>query len=150
MKLEEAIKSNNFRSEAQKASINVLYTAWWLKTQFSRDLKGLDITQEQFNVMRILKGKHPEKMFVKDIACRMIEQSSNVPRIIDRLEKKKWVNRVQCDNDGRHSRISLSPLGIEVLEQANEVVDAVAVNKLKLTSMEAKTLNELLEKMRGE
>lgn len=148
VKLEQVIKTNSFKSELHKACINLLYSSWWLKTVFSRDLKSLDITQEQFNVMRILKGKHPEKMNVKDIACRMIEQNSNVPRIIDRLEKKEWVTRAQCTNDARHSNIGLSLIGIEILTKANKIVDEVSNTKVNLTEVEALELNTLLEKMR--
>ncbi len=132
-----------------KASLNILYTAWWLKSLFSKELKSLDFTHEQFNVMRILKGKHPEKMFVKDIASRMIEQNSNVPRIIDRLEKKKWVTRTQCENDGRHSTIGLSNLGITVLNSANELVQNLSTTAFSLNENEAQQLNTLLEKVRN-
>lgn len=149
MKLEQAIKSENFSSEMHKASINIMYTAWWLKNCFSKELKNLEVTQEQFNVMRILKGKHPEKMFVKDIASRMIEQNSNVPRIIDRLEKKKWVTRTQCENDGRHSKIALSNMGITVLTHASSLVQQVSDNLFELDNNEAKQLNTLLEKVRN-
>ena len=92
MKLEEALQMNTFPSQKQKAGLNLLYTAWWLKSLISKELKEVGITHEQYNVLRILKGKHPEKMCVKDIGCRMIERSSNVPRIIDRLVAKKYVS----------------------------------------------------------
>jgi DNA-binding MarR family transcriptional regulator len=89
VKLEQAIQSNKFKNEMHKASLNILYTAWWLKTQMSKVLKEFGLTHEQYNVLRILKGKYPEQLCVKDISCRMIEKSSNVPRIIDRLVIKK-------------------------------------------------------------
>lgn len=132
-----------------KASLNILYTAWWLKSIFSKELKNFDFTQEQFNVMRILKGKHPEKMFVKDIASRMIEQNSNVPRIIDRLEKKQWVTRTQCENDGRHSKIGLSETGITALTNANNMVQKISETMFSLNNEEAQQLNTLLEKVRN-
>ena len=82
MKLEEAIKSTKFKSEVHKAVLHILYTAWWLKSVGAKELKEFGLTHEQYNVLRILKGKHPEQMCVRDIASRMIEKSSNVPRII--------------------------------------------------------------------
>ena len=93
MKLEQAIQSTKFKSEVQKAILNVLYTAWWLKSVGSKELKEFGLTHEQYNVLRILKGKYPDQICVRDIACRMIERNSNVPRIIDRLEIKKLVKR---------------------------------------------------------
>jgi hypothetical protein len=68
VKLEQAIQSTKFKNEAHKAGLNILYTAWWLKTSFSQALKEYGLTHEQYNVLRILKGKHPEQMCVRD--CR--------------------------------------------------------------------------------
>ena len=89
MKLQDAIKTNNFRDERHKASLNVIYTAYWFKSHLSTVFKEYGLTEEQFNVLRILKGKHPEPMCVRDIASRMLEKNSNVPRIADRLVTKK-------------------------------------------------------------
>ena len=109
--MEQAIKSTHFRNEIHKAGLNILYTAWWLKTIMSKELKEYGLTHEQYNVLRILKGKHPEKICVKEIACRMIEKNSNVPRIIDRLETKKLVRRVASDSDKRETVIILNTGG---------------------------------------
>ncbi|HYD21189.1 MAG TPA: MarR family transcriptional regulator [Flavipsychrobacter sp.] len=149
MKLEEAIKSSKFRDEGHKASLNVLYTAWWLKSNFSSSLKELGMTQEQFNVMRILKGKHPEEMCVKDIGSRMIEKSSNVPRIIDRLVDKKLVKRATSKEDKRETLISLTDKGIKHLAEASKVMEEVGQKLIGLSSEEAAQLNELLEKLRS-
>lgn len=117
MKLEQAIQSNKFKDEVHKSALNILYTAWWLKTQSAIILKQFGITHEQFNVLRILKGKHPDDMCVRDIAGRMIEKNSNVPRIIDRLELKKLVERKQSQIDKRETVIHLTPLGVNLLEK---------------------------------
>src|SRR6187402_3135035 len=93
MTLEEAIKSSKFRDQRHKSVLNMLYTAYWLKSNFTTGLKEHGITIEQFNVLRILNGKHPEPMRVKDIGTRILETSSNVPRIIDRLVAKKLATR---------------------------------------------------------
>ncbi len=148
VKLEEAIKSNKFKDEVQKAGLNVLYTAWWLKTMSSTELKKFDLTHEQYNVLRILKGKHPEKMCVKDIASRMIEKNSNVPRIIDRLENKKWIRRSQGEVDGRQTVMTLTESGIKVLEQATIALNTVWTNNVSISTTDANSLNELLEKLR--
>ncbi|MBS4043635.1 MAG: MarR family transcriptional regulator [Chitinophagaceae bacterium] len=148
MKLEEALKSTKFKNEVQKAGLNVLYTAWWLKTLSSKELKNFDLTHEQYNVLRILKGKHPEKMCVKDIASRMIEKSSNVPRIIDRLENKKLIKRGQGEIDGRQTVMSLTEHGIKVLENATIALNTIWDNTISISSADANSLNELLEKLR--
>jgi DNA-binding MarR family transcriptional regulator len=145
--LENAILSSKFGSQTQKAGLNVLYTAWWLKTLLSRELKALGLTHEQFNVLRILKGKHPEQMCVRDIARRMIEKSSNVPRIIDRLEIKKLVNRSTSSIDKRETVIRLTGDGMNILEIANKKVNEL-FKVVELTEEDATQLNELLERMR--
>ena len=125
MKLEEAIKSNKFRNEAHKAGLNILYTAWLMKSIMNREMKNFGLTQEQYNVLRILKGKHPEQMCVKDIAGRMIEKNSNVPRIIDRLVAKKLVKRTDADYDKRHTHMSLTAAGINLLDIATKRVNKI-------------------------
>lgn len=148
LKLEDAIQSTKFASQKQKASLNILYTAWWIKTEASRELKNFGLTHEQFNVLRILKGKHPEQMCVKDIGCRMIEKNSNVPRIVDRLELKKWVKRSTSPLDKRETVTTLTQAGLNILALANEKVNKLFADKLELNEAEAESLNLLLEKMR--
>lgn len=148
MKLEEALQMNTFPSQKQKAGLNLLYTAWWLKSLISKELKGVGITHEQYNVLRILKGKHPEKMCVKDIGCRMIERSSNVPRIIDRLVAKKYVSRTNSILDKRETVNTLTASGITVLQNATLIMEARLKKIIALSEQEAKQLNELLEMYR--
>lgn len=148
MKLEQAIQSTKFKSEVHKAGLNILYTAWWLKTVMSRELKEFGLTHEQYNVLRILKGKHPELMCVKDIACRMIEKSSNVPRIIDRLEIKKLVKRATSESDKRETVISLTQSGIAVLEASTRQINNIFDEVMIINETDASSLNNLLEKVR--
>jgi len=148
VKLEEAIKSNKFKNEVHKAGLNILYTAWWLKTMISKELKEYGLTHEQYNVLRILKGRHPEQMCVKDIACRTIEKNSNVPRIIDRLELKKFVRRSASKNDKRETAIVLTAAGINILEIATAKVNKAFESVVVMDEPSANTLNKLLEKIR--
>jgi len=148
MKLEQAIQSTKFKSEVQKAVIHILYTAWWLKTMTAKELKEFGLTHEQYNVLRILKGKYPEQMCVKDIASRMIEKNSNVPRIIDRLEIKKLVKRTTSQLDKRETVITITQGGIALLEASTLVIDNKALKDFTMTEEEAVALNLLLEKIR--
>lgn len=148
MKLEEAIKSNRFTDERHKASLNVLYTAYWLKDTFSAALKEDGITAEQHNVLRILKGSHPTELCVKEIGARIIEKSSNVPRIVDRLVLKKLVKRVQSKEDKRETLVSLTEKGITTIDKLRVLMDNMTSKYVNLTDAEAEALNELLEKMR--
>lgn len=147
VKLEDAIQSQNFTSEKQKAGLHILFTAYQLKCKVSATLKPFDITTEQYNVLRILKGKHPQNMCVKDIAGRMIERSSNVPRIIDRLVTKKLVKRTQSKEDKRETVIALTNKGLALLESSSLQMNESLEGTLLLSSEEAKALNNLLEKI---
>jgi len=148
VKLEEAIKSNKFRNEMHKAGLNILYTAWWLKTIMSKELKEYGLTHEQYNVLRILKGKHPECICVKEIACRMIEKSSNVPRIIDRLETKKLVKRTSSSGDKRETVIVLTQAGINILQHSTDRINKMTDKLIKIDEAKAKILNNILEEIR--
>lgn len=149
VKLEQAIQSTKFRNEVHKAGLNILYTAWWLKTVMSKELKEFGLTHEQYNVLRILKGKYPDQMCVRDVACRMIEKSSNVPRIIDRLEIKKLVKRSTSAMDKRETVITLTQSGITILEATTAMINQLMDGVLTVSNPEAHTLNQLLEKVRS-
>jgi DNA-binding MarR family transcriptional regulator len=131
-----------------KAGLNILYTAWWLKTMTSKELKKYGLTSEQFNVLRILKGKHPVQMCVRDVASRMIEKNSNVPRIVDRLELKKFVRRSASPNDKRETAIVLTEAGINILEMASTKVNKLFEETIVMSEPSANTLNKLLEEIR--
>jgi DNA-binding MarR family transcriptional regulator len=131
-----------------KAGLNILYTAWWLKTNMSKELKEYGLTHEQYNVLRILRGKHPEQICVKEIACRMIEKNSNVPRIIDRLEAKKLVKRTASDSDRRETVIVLTPAGINILQHSTDRINKLMDKIILIDEQKATELNQLLEEIR--
>lgn len=148
MKLEEAIQSVKFKNQTHKAGLNILYTAWWLKTVMSRELKKFGLTHEQYNVLRILKGKSPDEMCVKDIAGRMIEKNSNVPRILDRLVLKKLVKRSTDPNDKRHTVMTLTAAGFTILELSTKRIDELMNELIEIDETSALQLNNLLEQIR--
>lgn len=149
MKLEEALKTTKFESIEHKAILNVMYTAYWYKAQSNALFKTFDLTGEQFNVMRILKGKHPEAMCVKDIASRMIEKSSNVPRIIDRMIAKQFAERKQSEMDRRETMVQLTAKGMARLEEASNALKSLTREIITLSEEDATVLDATLEKMRN-
>ena len=148
MKIEEALKTSRFRNEAHKAVLNLLYSAYWFNDNFNQLLKPFHITQEQFNVLRILRGSLPNALCVRDIASRMIEKSSNVPRILDRLVRKEYVIRQQSAGDKREIDIIITQKALDLLKQMDSVITAGENKLINLTNDEALILNELLEKIR--
>ncbi|MCX7736850.1 MAG: MarR family transcriptional regulator [Candidatus Kapabacteria bacterium] len=148
MKIEEEIKTTKFRSKIHKASLNILFTANWLNNKFNDSLKKYGILQEQFNVLRILRGSHPKSLCVRDIASRMIHRNSNVPRIVNRLERKKLVTRSNSESDRRETMISLTKEGLELLSKIDEDESLKEENIISLTDTEADILNTILDNMR--
>jgi len=146
----EAIQQKKFQSEAQKAHINLAYTASQLKLKSNAALKQFELTVPQFNILRILKGMYPESGSVKELTNRMIDKNSNASRLVDKLLKKKWVERKSCPEDRRHVNVKITRTGQKQVEKAS-----IAINKLSqssfsgLTQKEMKSLNALLDKIRN-
>ncbi len=149
MRIEEALKTNKFRDEKHKAGINLLYTAYWFNDNFNQLLKPFELTQEQFNVLRILRGSLPKNLSVKEVATRMIEKSSNVPRIVDKLVRKELVVRQDSTIDKRETFIVVTPKGLALLKSMDKIVADGEKELLGLNDDEALIFNELLEKIRS-
>ena len=149
MELEKELQTTKFKSEVHKATLNILFTAYWLKTRMGGHFKVFGLTPEQYNVMRILKGKHPEKMCVKDIGSRMIEKNSNVPRILDRLVRKDIVERQQSSVDRRETQCCLTEKGLGLLSKINDFIDVKESTMINLDEETARALNTILENARN-
>lgn len=148
MKIEEELQTKKFQSEQHKAALNIMFSAYLIHSSVAAALKPFEITAEQFNVMRILKGSKAKPLCVREIAGRMIERSSNVPRIVDRLEAKGLAIRSRSASDGRETLIELTDSGLAKLEQINTEVGQLDSKAVNLTEAEARLLNELLDKSR--
>ncbi len=149
MRFEDEVQSKKFINDTQKAQLNILFTAGWIKGKLNAALKPFSITTEQYNVMRILRGKHPTPMRVKDISSRMIDRNSNTTRIIDKLEKKKLLRRTASERDKREIEVAILPTGIDLLSQIDGVINSEIIHQSILTEAELAALNGLLDKMRG-
>lgn len=145
MKLEDAIKTSGFKSQRHKAVVNLMFTAYQVKSRIAQLLKNYALTPEQYNVLRILKGSHPTPLCVRDIASRLIERNSNVPRIADRLELKKLVKRSVSAADRRETLMQITPAGLNLLAMVNQAMDDQEQQVANLTEEQAASLNQLLE-----
>lgn len=148
--IEEAIKQTKFPNELVKANVNLLYTANWLYNKITNNLKPFNLTHEQFNILRILKGKHPESMCQKDILCRMIAPNSNVTLIIKKLIDKKFVQVQQSVTDKREYNINITENGLELLKDIDKGFSNSQKKINRLSESEAFHLNALLDKLREE
>lgn len=149
MKIEEEIKQAKFRNAHQKAVINLLYTANWLLDRNASFFKGYGITNQQFNILRILRGQHPKKISGSEIKSRMIDKNSDVSRLLDRLLTKNLIEKTPCPNDKRAADVMISQKGLDLLHEIDEKMDATDVKTLGINSEEAEALNNLLDRCRG-
>lgn len=149
MCIEQELKTRGFDSEASKASINILFTAGWLHARVNNFLRDFDLSHEQYNVLRILRGQHPKPVAQKDILERMINRCSNLTPIIAKLKEKQFITVDRADDDRREYRIALTELSLGMLTQIDQAFEGGKLQPLNLTEEEATQLNQLLDKMRS-
>jgi DNA-binding MarR family transcriptional regulator len=149
MKIEDEIKQKKFRSPHQKAVINLIYTSNWLQNKHHHFFKNFGITGQQFNILRILKGQHPQSISATEIKSRLLDQNSDVSRLLTRLEVKALITKSTCPNDKRASDVFITEKGLLLLEEIDKNQKEFD-NTLALTPDEAKTLSDLLDKARGD
>jgi DNA-binding MarR family transcriptional regulator len=148
MGLEKDIHQPRFRNEWQKAMINLTYTHNWMTERFKAMLDRFDLTAQQFNILRILRGAG-EPLSTLQIRERMLDKMSDTSRIVDRLILKKLVKKSVCEHDKRLVDVVITEAGLEILTQIdkmNHEMDNIISN---LSSEEAEQLNKLLDKMRN-
>src|SRR6476469_8377515 len=120
MRIEDEIKQPIFRSEHQKAYINLIFTAGWLQQRQAAAFKCFGLTLPQFNILRILRGQHPLPATVALLIERMLDKTSNASRIVDRLEEKKLVTRTVCPSNRRAVDIRITHAGLALLDQIDD------------------------------
>jgi DNA-binding MarR family transcriptional regulator len=148
MSLESDIQQTRFRNEYQKTVINLIYTYNWVSEQNKKFFEREDITSQQFNILRILRGAG-KPLSTLQIRQRMLDKMSDTSRIVDRLVKKGLVKKVVCKSDRRLVDVSISDTGLELLEKLDQTSDEMDSVINKLSKEEAETLNELLDKIRS-
>jgi DNA-binding MarR family transcriptional regulator len=148
MKIEEEIKQVKFKSPHQKAVINLIFTSGWLQGQQQKFFKSFGLTNQQFNILRILKGQHPKAISATEIKSRMLDKNSDVSRLLNRLEAKGLIHKQSCPKDKRAFDVIITTAGLKVLadlDKKQKQIDTV----IRLTEKEAEELSNLLDKARG-
>ncbi|HPD95712.1 MAG: MarR family transcriptional regulator [Bacteroidales bacterium] len=149
MKIEDEIKGH-FRNEYHKGFINLRYTVNLLSYEFMQSLKMRGITEQQYNVLRILRGFRSEAPvsigFIKE---RMLDRNSDVSRIVDKLYAKGLVNRTENKTDRRQKSVEITETGLQLLDNMFDCESKVDTLLSKLSSDEVNRLNDLLDKIRG-
>ncbi len=146
--IEEEIKQSKFRNSNQRVQLNILFTAGWIFTRHAALFKEHGITNQQYNVLRILRGSQPKACTQLEIRSRMLDRMSDTSRLIDRLEKADLVKREVNVKDRRSSLIHITQKGLVLLtemEQNDYKLDEITAH---LTDEESTTICRLLDKIR--
>ncbi|NJL11620.1 MAG: MarR family transcriptional regulator [Microscillaceae bacterium] len=149
-KIEDKLAQKKFQNEWHKLRVNLLHTASWLKNEVADFLAPYGITQPQFNILRIVRGHHPEPLSTLQIRERMIDRMSDTSRMVERLVKKSLLRKEPCTHDKRLVNIYITEAGLSLLfliDQKMPQLDAVTQG---LDEAEAQLLNALLDKLRVE
>jgi DNA-binding MarR family transcriptional regulator len=147
MGIEKDIQQTNFRNEFQKMGINIIYTANWLNEKMGQILATEDITQQQYNILRILRGSDAPLSTLK-IRERMLDKMSDTSRIVDRLIVKGLVEKTACIKDKRLVDITVSKKGLQLLEKLDSLNDHIDSILKGVTEKEAQAMNQILDKLR--
>ena len=137
--------NSKFPNERTKALINIKFSANWLNTVGNEFLKPFKITNQQYNILRILKGAN-DAVTVNTVKERMIEKSPNATRLMDKLYDKGLLERTRCENDRRVVYVKISEKGLKLLDKIN--IDELGNPMNTISEEEAKILNVILDKIR--
>lgn len=148
MGIENDIQQSRFRNAHQKAAINLIYTLGWIKDRTKCIFEAEDITSQQFNILRILRGSFPQPLSTLQIRERMLEKMSDTSRIVDRLIAKGLVKKVTCKSDRRLVDVIITDKGKKLLERLDAKQDEIDAVLSNLSEKDANILSDLLDKIR--
>lgn len=149
MRLEDEIKHRQFRNEHHKLLVNMIYTGNWVKSMHAEVLKPHDLTLQQYNVLRILRGQHPKPASINLLIERMLDKMSNASRLVEKLRLKGLVERTENDSDRRQADVIITEKGLQFLQDINKPIEEFEKRALSITESEAKRVNDILDKLRG-
>jgi MarR family transcriptional regulator, 2-MHQ and catechol-resistance regulon repressor len=149
LKLEEAIKQKRFESPQIKAMLNIMYTANWLMGEFRDVYKPFGITPQQYNVLRILRGKHPEFINPSEIKELMIDKNPDITRLCDRLLAMGLIGRSIDSDNRRKMNIVITDQGLHLLAQIQPLLTERQTQILHRSDINFELLSELLDELRG-
>src|ERR1700761_1971381 len=143
MRIDEEIQSNKFEDNYHKAVINISYTDGWLNNAIRPYFEKYNLTNQQFNILRILRGQYPKPATVNLLKERMIDKMSDASRIVDRLIQKGLVSRCTNKSDRRAVDIRISDEGLTLLSKMDIEIRSKELLKNNLTAEEAAQLSDL-------
>ncbi|WP_457652928.1 MarR family winged helix-turn-helix transcriptional regulator [Rhodocaloribacter sp.] len=149
MKLADLIQQDRFPSSGQEAMFNILVTSSWLMSELTAAMAPFGITPAQYNVLRILRGSHPEAMTCSHIGARLLDRTPDVTRLLNRLERNDLIHRARAKRDRRIVEVGITEKGLALLERMDDDVEGAVERLMRhLSPEEHEHLSDLLERLR--
>lgn len=147
--LEEEIQVKQFTNSSTKTELNIIYTAGFISSRSTRFFKKYDLSMQQYNVLRILRGAYPNCVNLNDITSRMLDKMSNATRLVEKLRIKKLSSRDINPKNRREVLICITEQGLLLLKKIDADLSTIMDNRYDMLSEEEKLkLNQLLDKIR--
>ncbi|POY36410.1 MarR family transcriptional regulator [Solitalea longa] len=150
MKIEQEILQEKFEDSYQKAIINLIFTNNWLRDLQNEHFKQYDILPQHFNILRIIRGKHPNPVSPGEIKKVMLDKGNDITRLLDKMVVKELIDRKLCEHNRRKMDITITDKGLELLT-AIDVPLTIFLDSIKnrFSKHDAEQLSDLLDKLRG-
>ena len=146
--IEKLISQKSWTSEYNKGLIGLIFVGNWLVSRHQQFFKKFDITMQQYNILRILRGQHPKAANINTLKERMLDKMSDVSRLVERLRKAGLVERRSSEIDRRSVDVQITAKGLALLEEVDVDLPKLEDSlNLSLTEEEAIQLNTLLDKI---
>ncbi|WP_140939514.1 MarR family winged helix-turn-helix transcriptional regulator [Sphingobacterium lumbrici] len=149
MKINELVKVKKFRDDWHKTTINIIYTNSWIVKNLEQRAHKKEITLQQFNVLRILRGQYPKAASNNLLKERMINSTPDISRLVDRIVAKGLVIRTKSIRDKRSVDLQITDKGLRLLDEIEEDMMLTDLINSNITEQEALQLSNLLDKFRG-
>ena len=137
-----------FTDDRNRAVTNIIFTASWIKTFFTKLLKPYSLSVPQFNILRILRGAN-DWLEMTEVKNRMVEKAPNATRLADKLLDKGYIKRCRSDQDRRVVHVCIAPKGLKLLKKIDEAFEEADISFMeRITQKEARELSRIIDKLR--
>lgn len=142
----------NYQNEYHRLRVNLLYMGNWIRVEANKLLEEFELTQQQFNALRILRGQigveRDTSFSTQDLRELLLDKMSDTSRLVDRLVKKEVIHKKPCDHDARRVHLTITEKGLSLLSEIDEQMHRLDKIVSKLSAEETKQVNDLLDKIK--
>ncbi|MFB0908788.1 MAG: DNA-binding MarR family transcriptional regulator [Spirosomataceae bacterium] len=145
-------QSANYQNEFHRLRVNLLYMGNWIRVEANKLLEEFELTQQQFNALRILRGQigveRDTSFSTQDLRELLLDKMSDTSRLVDRLVKKEVIHKKPCDHDARRVHLTITEKGSALLTEIDSQMHRLDKIVNTLSESEAQQVNELLDKIK--